>query len=165
MTERRKPIKMFKTAEESFAYRTEQREDCLVWVGGLDSSGYGLIWDEGRKKKAHRYAWESANGPIPEGMLLDHTCFNRACVDVSHLRLVTVSQNSRNRAGANKTNRLSGVRNVYLEGTRYLVRVGRKRFGRYSTVEEAAVVADRARAEVFGVFAGRGVRAPGADDD
>lgn len=162
MTERRKPTRMFKSAEESFAYRTERRGDCLAWVGGVDSSGYGLIWHEERKKKAHRYAWERANGPIPDGMFIDHTCFNRACVDVSHLRLVTVSQNSRNRAGANKTNRLSGVRNVYLEGTRYLVRVGTKRFGRYSTVEEAAVVADRVRAEAFGVFAGRG-KAPDHD--
>lgn len=96
-------------------------------------------------------------------MFLDHTCFNRACVDVLHLRLVTVSQNSRNRAGANKTNRLSGVRNVYLEGTRYLVRVGRRRFGRYSTVEEAAEVAEKARKEVFGEYAGQGKA--GGDDD
>lgn len=29
----------FDTPEESFAYRTERREDCLVWVGGLDSRG------------------------------------------------------------------------------------------------------------------------------
>lgn len=73
MTERRKPIKMFKTAEESFAYRTEQREDCLVWVGGLDSSGYGLIWDEERKKKAHRYAWTSVGTATPQKPTSRHT--------------------------------------------------------------------------------------------
>jgi len=38
---------------------------------------------------AHRHAWEAVNGPVPEGLELDHLCRNRACCKVSHLQVVT----------------------------------------------------------------------------
>ncbi len=42
----------------------------------------------------HRYIWECEVGPIPEGLVLDHQCRNRACCNVDHLRVVTYQVNS-----------------------------------------------------------------------
>lgn len=62
---------------------------CWVWTAGISHRGYGLY----RGKRAHRVAWEQANGPIPDGMVLDHVCRVRCCVNPNHLRVVSVSEN------------------------------------------------------------------------
>lgn len=36
----------------------------------------------------HRYVWERANGPIPEGYEIDHLCSNRACSNLEHLQCI-----------------------------------------------------------------------------
>lgn len=43
--------------------------------------------------KAHRAAWMLVNGPVPEGMVLDHICRDRACINLKHLRVVTQQEN------------------------------------------------------------------------
>lgn len=42
----------------------------------------------------HRVIWEQANGPIPEGMRLDHICRNRECTELTHLRLASAAENN-----------------------------------------------------------------------
>ena len=72
---------------------------CIIWTGATNG-GYGCLSVNGRIVRAHRFAWEQINGPIPAGMFLDHTCYERSCVNVDHLRLATPKQNSTNRSGA-----------------------------------------------------------------
>ena len=133
--------------------------DCTVWTGPKNANGYAQISVERRKVYVHRYAWEQVHGPIPGGLLVDHTCHNRACVKVAHLRLATEAENLRNRAGA-EPGSASGVRNVYRRGRGYAVAVqkGGKtyHFGTYPTIEQAARVAAEKREELFGEFAGKG---------
>ena len=146
------------TPDETFAMRTKRVGDCLVWQAGKNL-GYGRIMVDGRSHLAHRYAWERANGPIPDGMFIDHICHNRACVDVRHLRVVTQAQNNRNRRGPQSLSR-TGYRNVGRGrhgGYRVQVCKEGKVYGHeHRTIEAAINEAARLRAELFGEFAGRG---------
>lgn len=105
--------KLASSTEEAFTIRSIQTETgCYRWDGAVDTTGYAVMADAGRKMGAHRYAWERANGPIPDGMVIDHTCGTRSCTKVQHLRLATNKQN-----GEHKTvlasNNTSGYRGVY----------------------------------------------------
>lgn len=42
---------------------------------------------------AHRVVWEYTNGPIPNGMQIDHLCRQRDCCELSHLDVVTNLEN------------------------------------------------------------------------
>jgi hypothetical protein len=79
-------------------------DDCVPWDGRLDRRGYGRVG----LKLAHRVAYESANGPIPDGLTVDHLCFTPACVNVSHLRLLTREENTRRQRSALKSHCDSG---------------------------------------------------------
>lgn len=69
--------------------------DCVVWQGAQNSKGYGCFAVDGVAQLAHRVAWEDANGPIPEGLTIDHRCRVRCCVNVSHMELVSIAENNR----------------------------------------------------------------------
>lgn len=64
---------------------------------------------------AHRFAYELANGPIPDGLEIDHLCRNRKCVNPAHLQAVSHRENMLRAA---KTHCLNGHPltgpNVYL---------------------------------------------------
>lgn len=59
--------------------------DCIEWTGPRIPGGYGMTGG----RPAHRVAYEAARGPIPDGLVLDHLCRNRGCVNPSHLEPVT----------------------------------------------------------------------------
>lgn len=70
---------------------------CWLWTGSVQSSGYGS-WG-GQGKLAHRLAYEDLVGPVPHGLVLDHLCHVRLCVNPDHLNPVTIAVNNRNRKG------------------------------------------------------------------
>jgi hypothetical protein len=110
---------------------------------------YGNFWDGTRYVYSHRFSYELANGPVPEGLELDHrhTC-PKICVNPDHLRPATRKENMENRAGVTKASR-SGVRGVRLYKGRWQARIRHNRkdihVGSFDTVEqaEAAVIAKR----------------------
>lgn len=61
---------------------------CEVWIGKHDRDGYARI----KGKLAHRAVWEEVNGPIPEGMEIEHICRRRNCVAMKHMTLFTRSE-------------------------------------------------------------------------
>lgn len=63
---------------------------CHIWVGAINSRGYGCFaWGgSGKSMLAHRWAWiHMAKRQIPPGKVLSHHphCGNHACVNVDHL--------------------------------------------------------------------------------
>ena len=142
----------FMDPEESFlnfAVAAEGRE-CTEWTGALSHGGYGLL----QGGAAHRYAWERVNRPIPHGMFIDHMCFNRACVNVEHLRLVTVKQNAENLSGLTSRNK-SGYRGVqwHKGAGKWVARVRHNgkdiHLGTFDDPVEAARAAKLKRLELF----------------
>lgn len=78
--------------EARFWSKVRKTETCWEWVAGKDH-GYGIIQAGGRARKAHRLAYEMLVGPIPAGLILDHLCRNRSCVNPAHLEVVTNREN------------------------------------------------------------------------
>lgn len=78
------------------AFIAKTREtNCTVWIGSTNNKGYGLISVNGVAKLAHRVAFEAEYGDIPEGMVIDHLCRVRNCVNPMHLEAVTSRENTR----------------------------------------------------------------------
>jgi HNH endonuclease len=61
---------------------------CLVWRGS-SKGGYGDIWHKRRNYRVHRLAYVIANGPIPPGGQVIHSCNNGLCCNPLHLRIRT----------------------------------------------------------------------------
>jgi hypothetical protein len=73
----------------------EPNTGCWLWLGFTDPKGYGRFHTHAKiQRLAHRVSWGMAHGDVPEGMVLDHTCRTRSCVNPDHLRVVTPYQNS-----------------------------------------------------------------------
>lgn len=146
------------TVAEALKTRVERAGDCILWTGAMTGE-YGCVRYNGRSTRVHRVKWIETNGPIPDGMKVDHMCWNTRCINIDHLRLVTQAENLQYRPGP-PANSTTGVRNVYRGngGYRVSIKVNRKttNFGTYPTLEQAADVAERVRSDLFGMYAGRG---------
>lgn len=78
--------------------KVAKSDGCWLWTGSKTKLGYGMFsidWRSNSRAMAHRWAWENANGPIPDGLQLDHLCRNPSCVRPEHLEPVTAAENIR----------------------------------------------------------------------
>lgn len=80
------------TVERIIERFVEKTDTCWIWRGKKDY-GYGRVGMDGTHHRAHRLIYESSKGPIADGMVLDHLCRNRSCVNPDHLEQVTVKEN------------------------------------------------------------------------
>ncbi|MFH9014005.1 HNH endonuclease signature motif containing protein [Streptomyces sp. NPDC017943] len=78
-----------------FWLNVAKRDDgCWFWTASKNTGGYGHFMYGGQRGNAHRFAYEALVGPIPEGLVLDHLCRVRHCVNPDHLEPVTMRVNS-----------------------------------------------------------------------
>ena len=87
-----------------FVAKIRLDDACHIWTAWLDKDGYGKFGYQGAKWYAHRFAWAWAKGPLPEGLTIDHTCRNRACVNVLHMELVSHKENCLRGTGVSAVN-------------------------------------------------------------
>lgn len=133
--------------------KTRRDGDCLVWTGWtFPGKGYGRIsvpTAEGRRYwRVHRYAFVRAWGAIPDGMVVDHKCHNRACWNPWHLQAVPYKLNSENRDPERYPQR-----GVYWNNGSWMVRVKHNYKsvygGRFASKDEAVRAAADLRLRLF----------------
>lgn len=76
---------------------------CAQWTGARSKRGEGRFGRGGRVTVlAHRFAYELVRGPIPDGLTIDHLCFNPSCVNPRHLEAVAGVVNTKRAAAAGR---------------------------------------------------------------
>lgn len=66
---------------------------CWIWIGQDCSHGYGKLTHQGVTDYAHRISYILHKGDIPNGLVLDHLCRVRCCVNPEHIEVVTRGEN------------------------------------------------------------------------
>lgn len=88
---------------ERFWAKVEIRSEneCWLWTATTQTIRCGISYGyfrAGRMVRAHRLAWEIANGTkIPVGLVVRHKCDNGLCCNPSHLELGTQQDNVQDR--------------------------------------------------------------------
>lgn len=141
-------------AQERFWSKVRKTPGYWEWTAARMGGRYGSFYLDGRVQGAHRVAYTLAVGVIPDGMLIDHVCHNKGCVNPAHLRLASKKQNAENLINL-VANNTSGFRGVTWDK-----RTGRWRArvfhhgkpvcgGRHDSAEDAARAASEIRRALF----------------
>lgn len=82
--------------EQRFWSKVDKTAACWIWTASVDAKGYGRFALGSREDGialAHRAAWWLTYGVWPTGVL-DHLCFNPACVNPAHLDDISTRENT-----------------------------------------------------------------------
>lgn len=90
--------------EARFWEKVDKSADCWAWLASTNEDGYGRFTLAERQRGAHRVAYEWLVGPVPKGLVIDHLCKNRACVNPAHMQPVTNRENVLRGVSANAIN-------------------------------------------------------------
>lgn len=93
--------------------KVQAGDDCWPWIAGHDRDGYGkfAIGQGGHEQihtRAHRFAYETFIGPIPEGTVVCHSCDNPPCCNPKHLFIATPLGNNADKVAKNRHANLWG---------------------------------------------------------
>lgn len=71
----------------------DKTAECWIWNGARQTTGYGTVGFNGKLYRAHRIAYVIANGPVPDGLYVLHSCDCPPCCNPAHLRAGTQKEN------------------------------------------------------------------------
>ena len=96
---RRLPQKAFRLRDRTLTQliwariEPSQKDECWLWLGAKKTNGYGAFNYKGKCWQAHRAVYECLVAPIPDGLVIDHICENKGCVNPDHLQAVSQTLN------------------------------------------------------------------------
>lgn len=82
-------VKVTNTIDTFMSRISKDEKGCWLWVGTVFPTGYARFNYKGRGFRAHKFAYEHFVGPVPDGLVIDHLCRVRHCVNPHHLEAVT----------------------------------------------------------------------------
>ena len=65
-----------------FNAKVSRTDGCWYWTGAMAGTGYGSFGYRGVAVPAHRFSYAVHRGFIPPGMVLDHLCRVKLCVNL-----------------------------------------------------------------------------------
>jgi hypothetical protein len=93
----------------SHVVRSEGVDACWLRTHALRHNGYGQYAAGGKNWRTHRFAWTVTNGPVPDDMLVCHTCHVRRCCNPAHLYVGTPKDNTADMMALGRHNRPHAV--------------------------------------------------------
>jgi hypothetical protein len=73
----------------------EPNTGCWLWTGTIvQPGGYGCGTFQRKRFYAHRLSFAAFLGRLLNGLVIDHVCRQRSCVNPHHLRQVTLEDNT-----------------------------------------------------------------------
>ena len=66
---------------------------CWLWIRSKSHDGYGWASLKDKTYQAHRLVYRLICGEVNDGLVIDHLCRVRHCVNPSHMECVTPAEN------------------------------------------------------------------------
>ena len=123
-------MKEFKITEIARFWKQVQKTDtCWNWTGCFCGAGYGQAYLDRKQHRAHRISYQICKGEIPKGLVIDHLCRNKKCVNPEHLEAVTQKENTRRGVNVGRGARKHCSKgHLYVEGSYYKTDNGKSRW-------------------------------------
>lgn len=130
---------------------------CWLWTGATTVWGYGKLTADKKWRMSHRWSYEMAHGPIPEGLAVCHRCDVPACVRPDHLFLGTLRDNTRDMYAKGRAALMGaeGMKNSHAKLTDKQVLAIRQRFDDGELIVALAVEHGLTRAAISNIVNGR----------